>query len=301
VVTFVVVAYLGTWLAISPLVLGPNGLGVLPYPVPDALGVLIFFGASFTGPTLAAFVASWREGGRAGVRRFAAGYRRWRVGLRWWLLAPVLFPALWLAGYSLALGGAPLVRLLQDPQVLLTVFLPALLLIHLLPALGEEAGWRGYALPRLERTLRPPAASLVLGLIHGFWHLPLFFVVGLLGPFSASGFGTFLAVGICATVVYTWVSNNARHSIPIATLLHAGSNAATNLLGALLDLPYVGDARVAWLLEENRLNLLIFGTAAAVLLVATRGRLGLPAAGAATVDHHPRPVPRPEAAQKAEN
>ena len=267
-------AFLGTWLAVSPLVLGPAGLGLLPIALPDVLSILIYFGATYTGPTAAAFAASWLEGGGAGVRRFAAGYRRWRVAPRWWLIAPLIFPALWLVGYSAVLGGAPLLNLARNPLVLLTVFLPALVLIHFIPALGEEAGWRGFAQPRLQQALGPVRASVVLGLAHGLWHLPVFFVAGLLGPFTASGFATFLVVSVFASFVYTWVANHARHSILIATLVHAGSNAATGLLTQLVELPYAGDPRVEWLLQENRLNVLIFGAAALALLAATRGRLG---------------------------
>ena len=61
-------------------------------------------------------------------------------------------------------------------------------------------------------------------------------------------------------------------------LVHAGSNASTSLLERLLELPYTDDPRVEWLLQENRLNVLIFGAAALVLLAATRGRLGYRAA-----------------------
>ncbi|HEV2122775.1 MAG TPA: CPBP family intramembrane glutamic endopeptidase [Chloroflexota bacterium] len=267
------IAFAGTWLAISPLVLGPNGIGLLPVVLPDVLSILIFFGATYAGPTVAAFAASWLEGGSAGVRRFAAGYTRWRVAPQWWLLAPVIFPALWLVGYSVVLDGAPLLNLVRTPQVLLTVFLPQVALLFVV-ALGEEAGWRGVALPRLQQALGPVHATLVLGLLHGLWHLPVFFVAGFLGPFTISGFTTFLVVAIFGTFLYTWVANHTRYSILLATLVHAGSNAATNLLTQLTELPYVGDPRVEWLLQENRLNVLIFGAAALTLLVTTRGRLG---------------------------
>jgi hypothetical protein len=97
---------------------------------------------------------------------------------------------------------------------------------------------------------------------------------GILGPFTASGVATFVVVAVLGTFVYTWVANHTRYSILIATLVHAGSNAATNLMARLVALPYVGDPRVAWLLEENRLNVLIFGAATLALLAATRCRLG---------------------------
>ena len=266
-------AFAGTWLAVAPLVLGPSGLGLLPLALPDALGLLIYFGATYAGPTLGAFAASWIERGGAGVRRFAAGYARWRVAPRWWLVAPLVFPVLWLAGYSVVLGGEPLVNLARDPGLLLSVFLPSLGLLFVV-ALGEEAGWRGFALPRLQAALDPLRATVVLGLAHALWHLPVFFVVGLLGPFTPSGFATFTVVAVFGTFIYTWVSNHARHSILIASLVHAGSNASTSLLTKLIELPYVGDPRVEWLLHENRLNVLIFGAAALLLVAVTRGRLG---------------------------
>jgi membrane protease YdiL (CAAX protease family) len=270
-VAFFGLAFAGTWLAAAPVVLGPSGFGLLP-ALPDVLSLLIYFGATFAGPTVAAFAAAKIEGGSAGVRRFAAGYGRWRVAPGWWLTAPLLFPALWLAGYSVVLEGAPLLNLARDPRVLLTVFLPALALLSVV-GLGEEAGWRGFALPRMQETLGPVRATLVLGLLHGLWHLPVL-ASGILGPFTASSFVTFVVVAVLGTFVYTWVANRTRYSILIATLVHAGSNAATNLMTRLVELPYVGDPRVAWLLEENRLNVLIFGAAALALLAATRGRLG---------------------------
>ena len=266
-------AFAGTWLAVAPLVLGPSGLGLVPLALPDALGLLIYFGATYAGPTLGAFAAAWIEGRGAGVRRFAAGYARWRVASRWWLLAPVIFPVLWLAGYSVVLEGEPLVNLARDPGLLLTAFLPSVALLFVV-ALGEEAGWRGYALPRLQAALGPLRATVVLGLLHALWHLPVFFVAGLLGPFTPSGFATFAVVAVLGTFIYTWVSNHARHSILIASLVHAGSNASTNLLTKLVELPYQGDPRVEWLLQENRLNVLIFGAAALLLVALTRGRLG---------------------------
>jgi membrane protease YdiL (CAAX protease family) len=195
------------------------------------------------------------------------------VAPRWWLMAPLIFPVLWLAGYSVVLSGEPLINLARDPGLLLSVFLPSVALLFVV-ALGEEAGWRGFALPRLQAALGPLRGTVVLGLAHALWHLPVFFVAGLLGPFTPSGFATFAVVAIFGTFIYTWVSNHARHSILIASLVHAGSNASTNLLTKLVELPYVGDPRVEWLLHENRLNVLIFGAAALLLLVATRGRLG---------------------------
>ncbi len=286
-VAFFALAFAGTWLAAAPVVLGPSGFRLLP-ALPDALSLLIFFGATFAGPTMAAFGAAWLEDGGSGVRRFAAAYARWRVAPGWWLAAPLIFPALWLLGYSAVLEGAPLLALARSPQLLLTVFLPALALLSVV-GLGEEAGWRGFALPRLQLVLGPVRATLVLGLLHGLWHLPML-ASGILGPFSAGGFVIFIVVAVLGTFIYTWVSNHVRHSILIATLVHAGSNASTNLMTQLVELPHSGDPRVEWLLQDNRLNVLIFGAAALILLAATRGRLGYQRAGAAPTDGPPPAV-----------
>ena len=92
--------------------------------------------------------------------------------------------------------------------------------------LGEEVGWRGYALPRLQRRTGPLTASLVLGVVWGLWHLPLVVTVG--HPISGTFYGWFLLGIMADAVVFTWLYNHTGGSLLLAVLGHA-SIAVTGL------------------------------------------------------------------------
>jgi membrane protease YdiL (CAAX protease family) len=148
------------------------------------------------------------------------------------------------------------------------LYLPLILTYNLIDAVGEEPGWRGFALPRLQQKYGPLLGSLILGVLHALWHLPGLFVIGWLGPFTLPGFVVFLLVGIATTLVWTWILNNTKGSILIAILLHSASNANTSLLGKLLPTPTPA------VLQEG--TLLIYGAyiLCALLIIAfTKGRL----------------------------
>jgi membrane protease YdiL (CAAX protease family) len=86
---------------------------------------------------------------------------------------------------------------------------------------GEEMGWRGYVLPRLQAKYNALTASLILGVIWSVWHLPKFFGTGTSGGRS---FFWFTVFSMPAAVLYTWLYNNSRGSLLLATLFHATNN-----------------------------------------------------------------------------
>jgi membrane protease YdiL (CAAX protease family) len=274
-IAYFALAFAGTWLVLLPAALsqGLYGLGLLPFAVPEEAAFLLVMLSAYTGPLLAAIVVTAAIEGRAGLRRLRSQIGLWRVGLVWWLIALLAPAAIWLAAYSAVLNGLPLLNLIREWPLLLTAFLPNLLIGLLLPSLGEETGWRGFALPRLQQRYGPVAATLILGTLHSFWHLPAFFTAGL-GPFAGPKFVAFLLTGAAATFLYTWLFNNARGSVLIAIFFHSSFNAAANLVGQLIpaDAPFSNLARA--LADDGWLNALAFGLAALVLLAATRGRLG---------------------------
>jgi membrane protease YdiL (CAAX protease family) len=104
-----------------------------------------------------------------------------------------------------------------------------LILLGLLPAflislvfggpLGEEIGWRGYALPRLQKEWSPLASALILGIVWGLWHLPLFFITGTAQSFLA--LAPFMLWVVSLSVLFTWAYNNTAGSLLIPVLLHA--------------------------------------------------------------------------------
>ena len=90
-ISYFLMAYAGTWLITVPLALSANGVGLLPFGIPE--GSVFFVSAAwvFLGPTLAAFIMTGTTEGRAGIRRLLHRYVLWRVGL-WWYLVILIGP-----------------------------------------------------------------------------------------------------------------------------------------------------------------------------------------------------------------
>jgi membrane protease YdiL (CAAX protease family) len=188
------------------------------------------------------------------------------------LAAIFSFLLIWLVAFSILYRGAPLRGLIANPQLLGTLFLPWLLQGILIPSLGEETGWRGFALPRLQAKSGPIAAALILGALQGIWHLPILFTP-LLGPFTPEKFITFVLTATGGVFIYNWIFNNARGSIWIAILTHASSNAASRLLEEVIPKDGILPAPIQSL-SLDWINVIIFGLVAILLVILTRGRLG---------------------------
>ncbi|HJT56577.1 MAG TPA: CPBP family intramembrane glutamic endopeptidase [Ktedonobacteraceae bacterium] len=272
---YFVIAFAGTWLVLIPLLLAKNGFGLLPFSIPDvgfyALGAL----AALCGPTLAALTVTAAISGKAGVWRFLRRYLQWRVGILWYALAFFSFLLVFLLSVCIPLGGGPFLAFVKQWQLLFTVFLPTALLVIPFAALGEEPGWSGFALPRLQQRYGPVLGTIVLGTLHSLWHLPTGFIVGgPLYPFGPTTFVTFVLTGIAGTFIYTWIYNHAKGSILIAILIHGAANAVNSVLA--FDLPQnphlSGLAHILY--YDGWSNVIAFGMVALLLVVLTRGRLG---------------------------
>jgi len=142
----------------------------------------------------------------------------------WWRV-PYLVPVgLALGSLYGPMGSLPLALLMAIPAVF---FGP----------LAEEAGWRGFALSRLQDKYGAFWASILLGIVHTFWHAPLFWLpVGTPisgGPVTLVGVASFLSMVTVGTLIYTWVSNHTRGSMLMAVLLHLSFNTADGTLFAM--------------------------------------------------------------------
>jgi len=265
---YFILAYLGMWIVISPLVM--DSLGWID--LPDVLSFILFFLSSLSGPTVAAYLVTGILEGKQGMGRLFRRTFQVRAGLQWYAVVLFIFFTIWLTTYSIIYEGAPLASLIANPSLLISAFLPNVLFGLLIPSIGEEPGWRGFALPRMQKQYGPITASLLLGTLHGIWHLPALFTP-LLGPFTGMGFVTFVLTAAAGTFIYTWVFNNTRGSIWIAMLLHSSSNAASSLIGQLIpkDVEPAG-----WFatLGPGWLNVIIFGITSLALIALTRGTLG---------------------------
>ncbi|MCC7358904.1 MAG: CPBP family intramembrane metalloprotease [Anaerolineales bacterium] len=244
--TFFILAFGLSWAVWLPDALASHGLVAFRFN-PVLTGLL---GA--VGPSLAALVTTAAYDGLAGLAGLLKRLLTWRVGLQWYL-----FVLLWPAGLSLAgtglsvLLGGPLPNFLRPPFVEvfpqlssagLFVFLPAFFLQQLLfgSSIGEEIGWRGFALPRLQAQVGSLPASLLLGLVWGVWHLPLWLTRGTLVQGAASGWH-FLGL-LATTILFTWVFNHTRGSLLQALLFHAAIGVTGLFLASAQFHPALGAA-----------------------------------------------------------
>ena len=194
------------------------------------------------GPAIAALVVTAWTMGRPGVRDLGARLVRWRVPVRWWLVAvsPVVFLGLALAAMAAAGRALPGVGDFGRFSGTPAIGLAGVLLIIFAGALGEETGWRGYALPQLQRRFSPLASSLILAVLWFGWHLPQFFVIATYRDFSPVQYvGMFLGLA-CGAVVLTWLYNRSGGSILLVIVWHglynfvAATQAATGMLAAVV-------------------------------------------------------------------
>jgi membrane protease YdiL (CAAX protease family) len=266
-----------SWGLVLPMTFSRNiGLGLLPYDLPDAVGIVLYILASFVGPTVAALVVLGLTEGRAGVWALLRRTVQWRVGPQWYLVALLANLNIWTLAYSAVLGTGLLGAALAHWPLLLSVFLPMVAFGFLIPAIGEEPGWRGFALPRLQARYGPLRATLLLGLMHGLWHLPALGTL-MLGPLSLAEVPPFLVTAVGVTFLYTWIFNHTGGSVLLAMLTHAAGNAAVQWLTALVEqsglaLPESGLA--GWLMNSGWINTIAYGVMALLLVALTRGRLG---------------------------
>jgi len=260
--------FAGTWLLDLPMVLGKDGLGLFPYNVPMILYVILFILGSFSGPTVAAFVVTNAIEGKAGMRRLFRRYGQWRVKSRWYLLAIFGFPVIYIVAASSLLHGLPVADLRANWLTFFSTYLPALLIFPAFITWGEEPGWRGFSLTRLQESYHPLVSSLIVGFMHGVWHLPVFLLVfgpPALGPFDLLRFIENTGSIMVITILWTWVFNKSNQSILIAVLLHASLNASQAWMNGLIP-GYPEDA--------GKVALAFYVVAALVLVLVTKGRLG---------------------------
>ena len=192
---------------------------------------MILLGAA--GPTVSAFIILVLTSGKPGVLRLLRSYVHWRVGVQWYLVTLIGFPVLMLLAFVVVPGS--LADFVAPDWSFVPFYLSQFAITLFIPPRGpllEEGGWRGFALPRLQRLHGPLMGTLILGALWGLWHGPFYF-----GPLSLTGpDATFVSTGIAfveyligATgfaVVMTWVFNNTGGSVLMAILLHTSIDVA---------------------------------------------------------------------------
>lgn len=224
-VSFVVLAYAISWVWAFPLVAAGDiiGKGVgWPTNVP-----------ALFGPALAAFAVTAVVWGRVGVRDLLARMARWRLPLRWWAatLSPLIFLAVALA-VAAATGTLPRWSNFGRYSGLSAIGVIPVALIVVIGAFGEETGWRGFALPLLQRRHGALAAALVITPIWAVWHVPYFFSVVTYRDFAPIGYIGFVFGLACGSIVLTWLYNGTGGSILACAVWHGLYNLDTGTAAA---------------------------------------------------------------------
>ena len=204
VVAFFVVTYAVTGLLWLPILQS----GQSPAKLSNRLEVFLLLAT--IAPSVVAIILSAVENGGTGVRALLGQYGRWRFGAGWYAYAILVAPliAVVVLVVSRALGGhAP------APAAPLQFLIP-------LAPLGEELGWRGYALPRLQRRIPALTAALLVGLIWACWHLP-YFAFSDVHPLAFwIGFPLFAVVIIAESLLATWLYNSTHGSVLATFVFH---------------------------------------------------------------------------------
>src|SRR5206468_5078438 len=175
-------------------------------------------------PTAWGIYLTCRYSGNAGLRNLFARLVRVRVPVVCLLAALFLAPLCSTLSAGLArlfTGQAPEF----SPHYLTPQF--ALWTMAFGGPLNEELGWRGFALPRLLQRRSPLVASVGLGVLWAFWHLPLYFIPDS-GKYGGS-FALFLVVVVCMAIFMTAAHLGTRGSLLIAVLFHTSANATAGL------------------------------------------------------------------------
>ena len=165
------------------------------------------------GPSIAGILLVWRAYGIRGVASFMRRLTLWRISNWWWLFLILGIPVI-------VYLGAAVKGSITDPFPFSPWYqmFPAWLLALFLGPVGEEFGWRGLALPLLQRKFAPFWAGLILGIIWGIWHIPAFLLSGVV--YSAWSFGPWFVGVVTLAVILAPLFNNSRGSILIAILYH---------------------------------------------------------------------------------
>ncbi|QBD82531.1 CPBP family intramembrane metalloprotease [Ktedonosporobacter rubrisoli] len=258
---YFLLAYGGSWLIWLPSVFAKGGLGLLPFSLPWPLTI---YSGVYLGPALAGIAMTAVCKGRPGLHSLLRRCIHWQVGWQWYLFALIGIPFIKFLGSLVLPGVLPTFQVTSLGSALLS-YLALLIPAILLSGLPEEIGWRGFALPRLQQRYGALLGSLILGILWGSWHLPMFFTSWEPAGTSLFTLCTFILGVTAASLLITWVFNRTQANLLIVMLIHGAQDAFNS--GLLLSYPPGSGKDLG--------TLIAYGVAAILLLLMTRGQLGM--------------------------
>jgi membrane protease YdiL (CAAX protease family) len=256
-------AYAISWILFIPYVLAEWGVLQGNYT--------IFYILHTFGPALAAIAMTAAIAGKTGLHELRQRIRQWRAPWQWYLFILAGIPVLILLGI-IAQPGA--LAGFYDLSSLLLISYPFAFIATFFGGgpLGEEIGWRGFALPRMQKQYGPLWGTLLLGFLWSCWHLSDFLTASK-GGGQGTGWTAFLAnfpvfmlAVVSLAIIMTWIYNHTGGSIFTAILAHT----SVNIVEVLLIPRYLSLDEISL----HRALLTGFGVIALLVLILTHGRLG---------------------------
>ncbi len=219
--TFFVLSYLimivGVFIILLLREIG--GLSLLEY---------IMLLVAVTSPTISAILLTGLNDGKEGLKKLLSGFGKWKVGPFWYIAGfiLILLPIIVAVFYIIISGFVPIIA----SNMTIGIFFLSLLENLIMGPLSEEAGWRGYALPRLETRMSALKSSLVLGIIWACWHLPLYLIE------PRMPFYIYIVIVIVLAILFTWAYNNTGGSLIIPIIFHFSFNATGRYITGTIQL-----------------------------------------------------------------
>ena len=222
-VPFFIIAFLITWGFGAFAILLPVQFEAFVGELTDTSPVYFL---AIAAPTISATILSFTQDGLQGLKSLYGRLIRWRFGIKWYALVLLGIPAVgWIA--ARIIGASPLKQANSPAEFILLLFY-----VLVTGPLCEELGWRGFALPRLLKRFNPFTASLILGVLWGVWHLPSFFIGGMVQV--GMSILLFLLNAVFLSIFVTWVFQHTGGSVLITVLIHFTVNICASIIGVSL-------------------------------------------------------------------
>lgn len=224
-ISYFIIAYAVSWSFEIPLALSYQR--IISVQIPMCLHYFVAL-----GPISAALIMTYLTEGNSGIRNLIARIFKWRVDARYYVF--VIFIPVGMFVFACVLnriftGNWPNLTLLGEVDYLpyLTP-LGALAIWFITFGLGEETGWRGYALPHLQKTRSAATSTLILGTLWVGWHLPMFFYRDTYIQMGIMAFPMLALSLLFAAMIFTWLYNSTNGSLWMVIIFHAVFNWLTS-------------------------------------------------------------------------
>jgi membrane protease YdiL (CAAX protease family) len=251
-IVFVLLVFLVTWGINIPLALSAHHQ--IKFSVPRWVEII-----STLSPGIIAIIMTALHYKKAGLKALLSKITRWRLNVKWYIFV-ILLPAFCVVP-SLCVD----IFFMHKPLDLSEWYLPFILFFIFMPfsPLWEEIGWRGFLLPILETKFRPLTAAIILGLIWGIWHIPMYLTHSPEGGRTGIFLIYFLIGTVPISVLFVWIFNKTG-SLLVTIFFHSAINATFALFGKVP----TGE------LKPFIFTMIIFTLVAAVITIKTKRMLG---------------------------